>query len=163
MCCITQERFCSSFYRGLEYTFRFGAETAMRKLRVSAMKTPHRSAVDRAVPCYAVPLCASGFDIVTAFIHVITLKERVFSRDALLLQSKPQNLLVGVCSETASSVAQVIYNKHTKELFQAAISRGNPNLVTPVELEFSLPRNINLAQQCQILLNWENSYKTLSR
>jgi len=26
-----------------------------------------------------------------------------------------------------------------------------------------LPRNINLAQQCQILLNWENSYKTLSR
>ncbi len=71
--------------------------------------------------------------------------------------------MIGVCSETASSVAQVIYNKHTKELFQAAISRGNPNLVTPVELEFSLPRNINLAQQCQILLNWENSYKTLSR
>ncbi|KAL0028676.1 hypothetical protein WJX79_009990 [Trebouxia sp. C0005] len=69
----------------------------------------------------------------------------------------------GLEDETASSVAQVIYNKHTKELFQAAISRGNPNLVTPVELEFSLPRNINLAQQCQILLNWENSYKTLSR
>jgi len=68
-----------------------------------------------------------------------------------------------VRSETAASVAQVIYNKHTKELFQAAIGRGNPNLVTPVELDFSLPRNISLAQQCQVLLNWENSYKTLSR
>lgn len=94
---------------------------------------------------------------------VMALKVRVFSCDPLLLRSKPQSCLVGMCSETASSVAQVIYNKHTKELFQAAISRGNPNLVTPVELEFSLPRNINLAQQCQILLNWENSYKTLSR
>ena len=60
-------------------------------------------------------------------------------------------------------MAQVIYNKHTKDTFQAAISRGNPNLVTPVELDFSLPRNIALAQQCQVLLNWETSYKTLSR
>ena len=60
-------------------------------------------------------------------------------------------------------MAQVVYNKHTKDTFQAAISRGNPNLVTPVELDFSLPRNIALAQQCQVLLNWETSYKTLSR
>ena len=67
------------------------------------------------------------------------------------------------CSDAAATVAQVIYNKHTKDVFQAAISRGNPNLVTPVELDFSLPRNIALAQQCQVLLNWESSYKTLSR
>lgn len=67
------------------------------------------------------------------------------------------------CSDSAATVAQVIYNKHTKDVFQAAISRGNPNLVTPVELDFSLPRNIALAQQCQVLLNWESSYKTLSR
>ena len=67
------------------------------------------------------------------------------------------------CSESAAGVAQVIYNKHTKEAFQGAISRGNPNLVTPVELDFSLPRNVALAQQCQVLLNWETSYKTLSR
>lgn len=60
-------------------------------------------------------------------------------------------------------MAQVIYNKHTRDVFQAAISRGNPNLVTPVELDFSLPRNIALAQQCQVLLNWETSYKALSR
>ncbi len=109
-------------------------------------------------------LCTLLFDIRTEFLFVSwLLKETKFSCDPLLLQSKPQRRLMGMCSETASSVAQVIYNKHTKELFQAAISRGNPNLVTPVELEFSLPRNINLAQQCQILLNWENSYKTLSR
>ena len=72
-------------------------------------------------------------------------------------------LLSLICSEAAAAVAQVVYNKHTKDTFQAAISRGNPNLVTPVELDFSLPRNVALAQQCQILLNWESSYKTLSR
>lgn len=60
-------------------------------------------------------------------------------------------------------MAQVIYNKHTRELFQASVGRGNPNLITPVELEFSLPRNINLAQQCQVLVNWQSSYKALSR
>ena len=60
-------------------------------------------------------------------------------------------------------MAQVIYNKHTRENFQAAVGRGNPNLITPVELEFSLPRNINLAQQCQVLVNWESSFKALSR
>lgn len=57
----------------------------------------------------------------------------------------------------------MIYNKHTRELFQASVGRGNPNLITPVELEFSLPRNINLAQQCQVLINWHSSYKALSR
>ena len=72
-------------------------------------------------------------------------------------------LLYRMCSEAAASVAQVVYNKHTREAFQAAISRGNPNLITPVELDFSLPRNAPLAQQCSVLLNWENSYKTLSR
>lgn len=60
-------------------------------------------------------------------------------------------------------MAQVIYNKHTKDLFQGSIGRGNPNLITPVELDFSLPRSIGVAHQCQTLVNWENSYKTLSR
>ena len=68
-----------------------------------------------------------------------------------------------MCSETAASVSQIVYNKHTKENFQAAVSRGNPNLVTPVELDFSLPRNIPLAVQCKALVNWEGNYKLLSR
>lgn len=68
-----------------------------------------------------------------------------------------------MCSETAVSVAQIVYNKHTKENFQATVSRGNPNLVTPVELDFSLPRNIPLAVQCKALVNWEGNYKLSSR
>lgn len=60
-------------------------------------------------------------------------------------------------------MAQIVYNKHTRENFQAVVSRGNPNLVTPVELDFSLPRNIPLAVQCKALVNWEGNYKLLSR
>ena len=67
------------------------------------------------------------------------------------------------CSETAASVAQIVYNKHTRENFQIATSRGNPNLVTPVELDNVFPRSVPLATQCKALVNWETNFKGLSR
>ena len=67
MCCITLERFWSSFDKGLEHGSHFGAGTAMHILHVSALETIHRNAVGCAVLCYAVLLCASDFDILTEF------------------------------------------------------------------------------------------------
>ena len=67
------------------------------------------------------------------------------------------------CSETAASVAQIVYNKHTREQFQSSASRGNPNLVTPVELDNIFPRSVPLAVQCKALVTWEANYKLLSR
>ena len=67
------------------------------------------------------------------------------------------------CRESAGEISEAICTRQDREAFQNAVSRRNPNLVTPVELDFVFPPHSRLLEQCQLLISADSNYWALSR